>query len=232
MDTFLLGNLTAPFTSTQCGLITPEEFNTSATFESQPMNVGWTFDDSSPITHAYVGCNVGTGTTTVYCNPYRLNTTGVWIGKGQALVPGKYVVTVSAKDAVTANNTVTLGFGATCLSAVRLAVPIKNTWPQVRSDYFTTIVDLSGASGNCAVAFQILGATTADQIQIGFVAYSPLPELFSANAINLLNALTLGGVAISQAATAPTGSCAAVAWVLSNDGHMTFCTGTTYVTKF
>ena len=193
-DTFILGNLTAPFVSSQCGLITPDEFNSpSTTFEAQPMSVGSTFDNSSPVTHAYVGCNVGTSVTVVYCNPYRFNDTGIWIGKDNALVPGKYLVTVSAKDVTTATNTFTMGFGATCLTAVQIPVSIKNTWPQARSDYFQTILDLSAASGNCAVAFQILGATTADQIQIGFVAYTPLPEQFSANTINLLNAFLLNG---------------------------------------
>jgi hypothetical protein len=43
---------------------------------------------------------------------------------------------------------------------------------------------------------------------------------------------TIGGLPITQAATAPTGSCSTIGYVLSNDGHMTYCNGTTYSLKF
>jgi hypothetical protein len=44
-------------------------------------------------------------------------------------------------------------------------------------------------------------------------------------------ALKLGGVPVTQAAAQPTGACSTLGWILSNDGHITFCTGTTYVSK-
>ena len=46
-----------------------------------------------------------------------------------------------------------------------------------------------------------------------------------------LTTTSFNGVPLAQTATQPTGSCSAIAWVLSNDGHITFCNGTTYVSK-
>ncbi len=39
-ETFFAGNTTAPFTSLEGGLITPEEFNANFAFEAQAMSVG------------------------------------------------------------------------------------------------------------------------------------------------------------------------------------------------
>ena len=43
--------------------------------------------------------------------------------------------------------------------------------------------------------------------------------------------LSLNHVPISQSPKAPQGRCSAVGWVLSNDGHISFCNGSSYVTK-
>ncbi len=58
-ETFNTGNLTAPYTSSDGGFITPEEFNANFQFEAQAMSVGYTFDDTAPVTHSYTACNVG-----------------------------------------------------------------------------------------------------------------------------------------------------------------------------
>jgi hypothetical protein len=85
------------------------------------------------------------------------------------------------------------------------------------------------------VANTAAGAT----FRVGFCAATPCASAvqisaaganFNAIPVKTTN-LTLGGAPITQAATQPTGACTALGWVLSNDGHITFCNGTTYVSK-
>lgn len=178
METFNTGNVTAPYTSSAGGLIYPNEFNLSGSFETQPMSA-YAYDSTSPVTAAYAGCNVGTSGTTTYCNPVRFNQSQISIGPGQRIAAGKYEVYVSAKDQTTATNSFNLIIGATCSltnGPVTSAVPITNAWPT--SGVFKTQMDFTGASPGCGIAFAIEGAMTADQVQIGYIAFSPLPENF------------------------------------------------------
>jgi hypothetical protein len=46
-----------------------------------------------------------------------------------------------------------------------------------------------------------------------------------------LNAGTVSANVYKGPATAPTGACSVVGWVFSQDGHATFCNGTTWITK-
>jgi hypothetical protein len=196
METFNTGNLTAPYVSSAGGLITPEEFNTSSAIESQPMSIGWTFDDTSPITHSYAACNVGNSGSTVYCNPFKFNGNGIGIGPDQRVTSGKYNVFISAKDVTAATNSFNMVIGvasgcSTTAGPQTVSIPIKNTWPVGLGNYFNAIVDFSGATPTpgCQLAFAIEGATTADQIQIGFVAMAPVAENLLAGKMEALNGL-------------------------------------------
>ena len=48
--------------------------------KSQAMSQGWTYDATSPITNAYVGCNLGNDTAFIYCSTYLFNQKGIFIG--------------------------------------------------------------------------------------------------------------------------------------------------------
>ena len=196
-DTFFTGNLTAPYTSLESGFITPEEFNASFSFESEAMSQGWTYDATSPITNSYVGCNLGNDTGSIYCNTYLFNQQGIFVGPGQRLVAGKYTIYISAKDAVTASNTANIRLFSNCGSFTQnLGVPLTNAWPTTAAGVFSAPVDLTSVtgSGNCAIGFEFFGATTADQIQIGYVAFAPVAEQLNATTINVTNLTGPGGV--------------------------------------
>ena len=196
-DTFFTGNLTAPYTSLDSGFITPEEFNSSFAFESEAMSQGWTYDATSPITNSYVGCNLGNNTESIYCNTYLFNQQGVFVGRGQRLVPGKYTIYISAKDAVTASNAATIRLFSNCGSFTQnFSVPLTNAWPTTAAGVFSAPVDLTSVtgSGNCAIGFEFFGASTADQIQIGYVAFAPVAEQLNAQTINVTNINGPGGV--------------------------------------
>jgi len=46
-----------------------------------------------------------------------------------------------------------------------------------------------------------------------------------------VNAGTVSANVYKGPATAPVGACSVVGWVFSQDGHATFCNGTTWITK-
>ncbi len=52
--------------------------------------------------------------SSTYCNTYAFNQQGIPIGAGQRLVPGKYTLYISAKDAVTASNTAYIKLYSNC----------------------------------------------------------------------------------------------------------------------
>jgi hypothetical protein len=194
-ETFNTGNLTAPYTSSEAGFITPEEFNANFQFEAQAMSQGWTYDATSPITNSYVGCNLGNDTAFIYCSTYEFNQNGIFIGPGQRLVPGKYTLYISAKDAVTASNSATITLFSNCGSYSNpLTIPLTNAWPTTAAGVFSVPVDLSSVTGSsCALGLQFLGATTADQIRIGYFAFAPVAEQLNAQTINVTNLNGPGG---------------------------------------
>jgi hypothetical protein len=195
-ETFNTGNLTAPYTSSEAGFITPEEFNANFAYESQAMSQGWTYDSTSPITNAYVGCNLGNNTGFIYCNTSLFNLQGIFVGPGQRLVPGKYTIYISAKDAVQAINSTTIKLYSNCGSFLQsFTVPLTNAWPTTAAGVFSAPVNFSTATGgSCAIGFQFFGATTADQIQIGYVDFAPVAEQINAQTINVTNINGPGGV--------------------------------------
>jgi hypothetical protein len=194
-DTFFTGNLTAPYTSMEGGFIAPEEFNSNFAFESTAMSQGWTYDSTSPITNAYVACNLGNNTSSTYCNTYDFNLQGIPIGAGQRLVAGKYTLYISAKDAVQATNSETIKLYSNCGSFLQaFNVPLTNAWPTTAAGVFTVPVDFTTVTGSttCYLGVQFFGATTADQVQIGYFAFAPVAEQLNAQTINA-NALNLPG---------------------------------------
>jgi hypothetical protein len=194
-DTFLTGNLTAPFTSLEGGLITPEEFNASFQFEAQAMSVGYTFDDTAPVTHSYTACNVGNNPNSNYCFTSAFNQNKIGVGRGQRITNGKYVMYVSAKDATAATNTWSFQVGTTCNGVIgTYSVPITNAWPTTSTQYFQVPIDFTGntASG-CGLELFLRGATTADQIQISFLDFSPVEEQMNAQTINATTLNLPGG---------------------------------------
>jgi hypothetical protein len=187
-ETFNTGNLTAPYVSSGGGFIAPEEFDASTSFDSAPMSAGWTFDDTSPITHSYTACNVSTSVGTTYCNSYRFNNSQIPIGPGQRLVPGKYTMYLSVKDVATASNTQRIVVYSNCGGVSDIfAVPMTNAWPTTLAGYFSAPVDLTAATGSgCYLGLQFNGATTADTVQYGFLDFAPLAESLNAQTINAI----------------------------------------------
>jgi hypothetical protein len=184
-ETFNTGNLTAPYTSSEGGFITPEEFNADFAFESQAMSVGWTYDPTSPVTGAYTACNVGTNTSAIYCATGQFNLEQISIGPGQRLVGGKYTLYISMKDAVTASNTATISVFSGCGGfSESYSVPITNAWPSTAAQVFTTQIDLTPAAGaGCTIGIRFWGATTADQVQVGYMDFAPVAEQLHAQNI-------------------------------------------------
>jgi hypothetical protein len=185
-ETFNTGNLTAPYTSSMGGFITPEEFDANFAFESQAMTQGWTYDSTSPITNSYVGCNVGNNTAYIYCATGAFNLQDIAIGPGQRLVGGKYTLYISLKDAVTASNTETMSVLSNCGGFQQTYnIPITNHWPANAAQVFTTAIDLTPAAGaGCTLGLRFWGATTADQVQVGYVDFAPVAEQLNAQTIN------------------------------------------------
>ena len=194
-ETFFTGNTTAPYVSMDGGLVTPEEFNASFAFESQAMSVGYTFDDSSPVTRSYAACNVGNSPSTFYCLTMKFNQELIGVGPGQRIANGKYTIYVSVKDVTAATNTWQLAVGTTCGGTIStFNVPITNTWPTTAAGVFTAPIDFTGITGSgCGLALGLQGATTADQIRIGYVAFAPVAEQLYAQTINATTVNLPGG---------------------------------------
>ena len=194
-ETFFTGNTTAPYPSLEGSFITPEEFNASFAFEAQAMSVGYTFDDTAPVTHSYAACNVGNSPSTTYCSSYRFNQNGIGVGPGQRIVNGKYTLYMSVKDATTASNSWTFQIGTTCGGVLgTFTVPITNAWPTAAAGVITEPIDFTGiTTPGCMFAFGSQGATTADQVRIGYVALAPVAEQLNAQTLNVTTMNTPSG---------------------------------------
>ena len=203
-ETFNTGNLTMPYTSSGGGFIAPEEFNASFAFESQAMTQGWTFDSASPVTSSYAACGVGNNPGTVYCSTFKFNQQQISIGPGQRLVPGKYTMYVSMKDAATASNTERFTVGSNCGSVSNtFTIPITNAWPTTAATVFTTPIDFTAATGsNCYLTVTFQGATTADLVEVGYLDFAPLAENLRANTITVANIITPPGSGLANGCAA------------------------------
>jgi hypothetical protein len=187
-ETFFTGNLTQPYTSMDGGFLSPEEFNANFALEPQAMSVGWTYDSTSPVTNAYVACNVGNIPGSIYCATAQFNQNTLPIGPGQRLVPGKYTMYVSMKDAVTPSNVETLSVFSNCGGfSNQYEIPITNAWPTTTAGVFTTPIDFTPVTGtNCSLGVRFWGATTADLIQVGYLDFAPVAEQLNATTINAM----------------------------------------------
>ena len=202
-ETFNTGNTTAPYVSSGGGLITPEEFNSSPAFEANPMSVGWTFDDTSPVTHSYTACNVTNNPGATSCFEYKFHQGMIGVGPGQRIANGKYTLYMSAKDVTAATNTFTFQVGTTCNGIIgTYSIPITNAWPSTAAGVFTKQVDFTGVTAaGCGLELVFQGATTADKVQVGYVDFAPVAEQVYAQTINVTN-LNTGG---SSTGSTPTG---------------------------
>ena len=203
-ETFNTGNLTAPYISSEGGFITPEEFNADFQFESQAMNVGWTYDPTSPITDAYTACNVGNNMGSIYCATGQFNLENLPVGPGQRLVGGKYTLYISMKDAVTATNTERISiFGGCGGFSQNFYIPITNAWPTTAAGVFTAPIDLTQAAGaGCTLGVRFWGATTADQVQVGYFDFAPVAENLT---VQNLNVTTINNTGTSYTGGTSTG---------------------------
>ena len=211
-ETFNTGNLTAPYISSAGGFISPEEFNASFAFESQAMSVGWTFDDTSPVTHAYTACNVGNNPNANYCFTNAFNQQLIGVGPNQRIANGKYTMYLSAKDVTAATNSWSFQVGTTCGGVLgSYTVPLTNAWPTTAAGVFTAQIDFTGqTAAGCGLGLILRGATTADQVRIGFLDFAPVAEQFNAQtinvaALNMPGGSTTGGTANGCAQSPVTG---------------------------
>jgi hypothetical protein len=194
-ETFLTGNLTAPFTSLEGGLVTPEEFNADFQFEPQAMSVGYTFDDTAPVTHSYTACNVGNNPGTNYCFTNDFNLERLGVGPGQRITNGKYTMYLIAKDVTAATNTWSFQVGTTCNGVIgTYNVPLTNAWPTTLAGVFQAQIDFTGnTTAGCGLGLILRGATTADQVRIAALAFAPVAEEFNAQTINATTINLAGG---------------------------------------
>jgi hypothetical protein len=194
-ETFNTGNLTVPYSSSEGGFISPEEFNSSFAFESQAMNVGWTYDSTSPVSNAYTACNVGNDPNFTYCATGQFNEENLPIGTGQRLVPGKYTLYISMKDLTASTNAEELQVFSNCASFSKIvSIPMTNAWPLTAAAVFSTPIDFSALTGvGCALGLRFNGATTADQIQVGYMDFAPVAENLIAQNITVTNINMPGG---------------------------------------
>ena len=118
------------------------------------------------------------------------------IGPGQRLVGGKYTLYISMKDAATATNTETISVFSGCGGfSQSYNIPITNAWPSTAAQVFTVPIDLTPAAGpGCTLGMRFWGATTADQIQVGYVDFAPVAEQLNAQTINATTINLPGGI--------------------------------------
>lgn len=191
-ETFQYGN-TGPdfFTHSGWGLIDPAEF-ASGTFDPSPMNHNlWTFDSTAYVTQANVGCNLGTNTSFVYCNPFRFNNSSIYIGQGQRLAAGKYLVYFNIKDATASTNTVTVGLSATNVATNTTtqiispqALAVTNSYPASSATVPSFVADLSSFAGQI-LSIQFYGASSADVLYVQYIDFAPLPDNFNAQQLTI-----------------------------------------------
>jgi len=159
------------------------------------MSVGYTFDDTAPVTHSYTACNVGNNPGTYYCFTSAFNQNKIGVGPGQRIVNGKYTMYVSVRDVTAATNTWTFSVGTTCGGIIgTYNIPITNAWPTTAAGVYTVPIDFTGiTTAGCGLGLILQGATTADQIRIGYLAFAPVAEQFNAQTIKAqtINATTI-----------------------------------------
>ncbi|MEA2261772.1 MAG: hypothetical protein QOJ51_4597, partial [Acidobacteriaceae bacterium] len=123
---------------------------------------------------------------TYYCFTSAFNQNKIGVGPGQRIVNGKYTMYVSVRDVTAATNTWTFSVGTTCGGIIgTYNIPITNAWPTTAAGVYTAPIDFTGiTTAGCGLGLILQGATTADQIRIGYLAFAPVAEQFNAQTIN------------------------------------------------
>lgn len=231
-DCFQFGNTASCFTDPASGFITADEFNISSSFDAQPMTVGWTFDDTAPISNSYTACTLpssGTG-----CATYQFNQGGgIPIGPGQRLTDTKYLLYTAFKtpggaqtfqmevDAIDRGAT-----GFTCTSPGTIGTYTFTTsgtsWQSFGAPPSAPIVvDFTGHPG-CTLRLDYIGDGTAGSLQQAYVDFIPVPVTMTAGQFTFP-----GGQSWTAGAGAPSATCPTTATPVGSIYSNT--TGTTNV---
>ena len=206
-DTFATGNLANWYADPLGGYITPDEFNTSTGFDTNPMTLGWIFDDTAPISHSYAACSVPTSGG---CTTYQFNSGArVQIGPDQRISAAPYLMSAACKTPAGANTfTFTVSshnIGAGCSGATLYTATITTTgtgwqiFPPVGGPPIP--VDFTGQAG-CALQVSYTNAGSATQVQQAFLDFTPLPANFVAKQFSFP-----GGINWTYGAGAPSATC-------------------------
>jgi hypothetical protein len=175
-EAFETGNDATAYVSSSSAIIYPDQFNANPEVEAAPMSVGWTFDDTAPISHSYTACN--TNTSGIGCNTHVFNGNGggVRVGPGQQLAPGEYIAHWAMRNTGgtdTLNfqlSTTNIGTSCTPVGILDENIALSNTWTQYTSAPFT----LAG-SNNCGLDVWFNGTTAgADQVQLAYLIFTPV----------------------------------------------------------
>lgn len=167
-ETFNTGNTTTPYVNSTGGLVCPDEFNTGASWATQPFGA-WTFDATAPVSQAYVSCAVGTSGSTYCQSPFFGTPARIYIGPGQRLAAGKYIATVEVKGSLSSNTVQVQVLGGSVTDTAN--VPVTNGWTA-----YSFPVDFTTAGAGAYLNFEVHQATSADTIEIGYLDFAPVPQ--------------------------------------------------------
>jgi hypothetical protein len=191
----------APFVNPQSGFFAPESFSTNSSLDLSPMSVGWTFDNTAPITHSYAACNT---TSSGGCAPKFWDDasaeTQYYIGPGQRLSAGKYLASV-AFETTGGASTFTFAINAisAALSSCTPSSPLSTTittsgsaWQTANAGTpYTFVVDLTG-SANCAFGVSFGSSSTSEQIRVAYISLTPIPHNLTVENISASTVTTTG----------------------------------------
>lgn len=165
-DVFATGNDTAAYISNSSAILYPDQIAAAS----------WTFDDTAPISHSYMGCTVGDG---VGCTISEFDGDGrIPIGKDQLIALGQYVVHYAFKTpqgGTTFNFTlkaVDTGLGTCSDPSVIFNINVTTTgmgWQQFQSGPG----DFSASQG-CDLQMILQGAPSTVPVLMAYMAFSPV----------------------------------------------------------
>lgn len=87
--------------------------------------------------------------------------------------------------------------------------------------------DVSDQSNDILIA----AASDNDAVRIGVRGHNSTVQV-TREGVDVHGVFRVNSIPFAVTTKAPTGTCKAVGWTFSNDGHGTFCDGTRYTTKF
>ena len=186
--TWILGNTTVPFVNENGGYIPASEFNTSPYYESNPVQVPWYYDPTSP-SGGTVGCITNPYINS--CFSYVWNGQGIIVGPGQRIAAGQNTIYLAVKSTGAASS-FTLAVGVCAFGDIgNFTIPVTSTWAvqQIQVDF----TGKGSCGGSLGLGFGF--SNVADTISIGYVDVTPLAQQFNAASVNIYNQLMLGGSA-------------------------------------